>query len=136
MASVLSETSALAGLPAPLRAVIERLSGAITRSKKAKIVLLGAALVIVLKLLLGARSKRRRYVSDLDTVGQPTGARTTSTGPLVDAKYDVIIVGGGMKSQLAVSELDRHLRARSRRNRRMCARCTALRGPYHPCSSP
>ncbi|KJA26413.1 GMC oxidoreductase [Hypholoma sublateritium FD-334 SS-4] len=95
MASALSEASALTGLQAPLRAVIERFIGAIAQRKKAKIVLSGAALIIVLKLLLGARSKSRKYVSNLDTAGEPVGASATSTGPLVDTKYDVVVVGGG-----------------------------------------
>ena len=126
------ETPALTSLIASLRSLLERLN----RSKNAKIVLSGAVLAIVLKLLLGRRSKGRRYTTNLNAVGEPTGASATSTGPLVDAKYDVIVVGGGTEGQFAVSEMGRHLRARYRRNRRLCPRSTALGGPHHPCSPP
>lgn len=91
------ETSAFLSLISSLRPVLERLNS-ITRSKNAKIVLSGAALAIVFKLLLGRRPKERRYITNLNAVGEPTGASATSTGPLVDAKYDVIVVGGGTES--------------------------------------
>lgn len=87
--------STLASLPDTLRILLEKLGGT-QLSANARVLLSGAAVLIVLKLLLGkSKAKKGKYIRNLDKVGQRTGDNVKATGNGVDAEYDIIIVGGG-----------------------------------------
>lgn len=88
-------SNALATIPGALQAVLEQLNNRFDNlSSSARTLLVsGAALAIILRLCLGDKSsKKRSYVSNLDTVGRRVGIASTIG---VDGKYDVIVVGGG-----------------------------------------
>lgn len=78
-------TTALATISDTLRVLIERLSASIHLASdvrtRSRFILSGAALVVVLKVLLGPnKPKTEKYVSNLEAV---------------EKEYDIIIIGGG-----------------------------------------
>lgn len=100
MASLL-DNSALATIPSALQTLLKNISTSSSAilSPRTRLILSGAALVIVLKLLLGASSKRQKYVSDLSKVGKRVEVHGAGVeGSDTDAEYDVIIIGGGAYS--------------------------------------
>lgn len=79
-------TTALATIPGTLRVLLDRLVASIRLASdvktRSRYILSGAALAVVLKVILGlAKPKKGKYVSNLDAL---------------EKEYDIIIIGGGM----------------------------------------